>query len=353
MTRYAIRFAATAFSVAVAVGLLTACSSNKPFLPSSSPAAINEMPQWSNLATLVPPQLRPLPGTIPLPLRFDVDSNTSSATGIYASEVYGIDIWGYPINNSHNGKAICTVTPVSGLNGIAVDGNGDLIDPDGGTSAIIVFKGPQMCGPELGSVKDPFGQPSDAASANAATGTIVVANIFDNNRKPGSVSRCTLAGGCKANLKNPNMYEVAGVALATNGDCWASANNSSGKATLTYFKGCSGPGKKTTGYRNAYYGGLDIDGSGNLVSLSYMDKKLYVYKGCNPACARVGGPFVLKGQATFGHLNASSTQFATGDFQYGQIDVYKYAPTKVKFAYSFNNGLNASALVEGIAYDPR
>jgi hypothetical protein len=285
--------------------------------------------------------------------RLTLNSDAITGGGIYASEVYGSDIFGYPVNNGHNGKPLCSVANVSAANGIAVDGAGNLIDPDGGSHTVIIFKGPKMCGPKLASVNDPYGQPSDAASNNATSQTIVVANIFDNNRKPGSISRCTIARGCTVNLKSGSMNEVAGVALAKNGDCWASATNKGGTATLTYFKGCAEPARVATGYRNAYYGGLDIDVHGNLVALSYYDKTLFVYKGCNPACKLVGGPFALQGQATFGHLNASSTRFVTGDYEYGQIDIYTYAPKRVKFAYSFNNGLNASELVEGAAYNPR
>ena len=100
------------------------------------------------------------------------------------------------------------MSPVSSVNDIAVDGKGNLIDPDGGTRTVIVFKGPGMCGPSIGSVSDPYGQPSDAASINAATGTIAVANIFGTSG-PGSISLCTLPGGCFANLTNPHMDEVA------------------------------------------------------------------------------------------------------------------------------------------------
>jgi len=332
-----------------AVAFLAACSGSARS-PQALPA-LNEAPQRPDFATVVPPQLRPIGGALALPLW--LEPSATSAAGIYASEVYATDIWGFPQINNHNRKAICVVTHVQGANGIAVDGSGNLIDPDGGTDTVIVFKGPKMCGPELGSVKDPYGQPSDAASTDTANGTIVIANISDTNKTPGSVSRCTLAHGCKTNLKNRNMVEVAGVALAKNGDCWASATNSKSKATLTYFKGCLGRGESATGYRNAYYGGLDIDNRGNLVSLSYYDAKLYVYKGCNPKCTLVGGPFSLKGQTTFGHLNAASTKLVTGDFQYGQVDVYNYSPGKVRFAYSFNRGFSPSELVEGVAFNPR
>jgi hypothetical protein len=335
-----------------AVAFLAACSGSARS-PQALPAlpAVNDASQRSDFATVVPPQLRPIGSAAALPLSLEPDAQ--SAGGIYASEVYATDVWGFPEKNNHNRKAMCVITHVEGANGIAVDGAGNLIDPDGGTDTVVVFKGPKMCGPKAGSVADPYGQPSDAASADAINGTIVVANISDTNKTPGSVSRCTLAHGCKTNLRNPNMDEVAGVALARNGDCWASATDAKGSATLTYFKGCLGKGLKAGGYRNAYYGGLDIDKGGNLVSLSYQDAKLYVYKGCNPKCTLVGGPFKMKGEATFGHLDATSTRLVTGDFQYGQIDVYNYSPTRVRFAYSFNRGFSPSELVEGAAFNPR
>ncbi|MBV8344234.1 MAG: hypothetical protein JO190_04465 [Candidatus Eremiobacteraeota bacterium] len=335
-----------------AVAFLAACSGSvrSPQALSALPA-VNEAPLRSGFTTVVPPQLRPIGGAAALPL--SLDPSSKSAGGIYASEVYGTDIWAFPQDNNQNRKAMCVVTNVQGVNGIGVDAAGDLIDPDGGTDTVIVFKGPKMCGQKLGSVADPYGQPSDAASANAAKGTIVIANIFDTNKTPGSVSLCTLAHGCKVNLQNSDMNEVAGVALAKNGDCWASATDANGVATLTYFKACRGSGKKASGYRNAYYGGLDIDDKGNLVSLSYEDAKLYIYKGCNPRCTRISGPFRLKGEATFGHLNAASTKLVTGDFQYGRIDVYDYSSTKIRFAYSFNRGFSPSEVVEGAAFNPR
>ncbi len=226
-----------------AVAFLAACSGSarSPQALYALPA-VNAAPQRSDFATLIPPQLRPVGGAAALPLT--LEPNATSAGGIYASEVYATDIWGFPAKNQRDHKATCVVKHVQGANGIAVDLSGNLIDPDGGTDTVIVFKGPTMCGPKLGDVKDPYGQPSDAASADAAHGTIVIANIFDTNKTPGSVSKCTLAHGCKTNLRNSNMDEVAGVALARNGDCWASATDSKGKATLTYFKACQDPGRR-------------------------------------------------------------------------------------------------------------
>jgi len=231
---------------------------------------------------------------------------------------------------------------------------GNLIDPDGGSRSVIVFAGPGMCGAKLGSFSDPFGQPTDASSTDAVNGKIAVGNIYgpDASSSAGSISICTLAGGCTRNLQNPAMYEVAGVAM-DKGNCWADASNSGGSATLTYFARCSGSGQRATGFLNAYYGGLDFDKNGNLVTISAFDSEIYVYSGCNPACTLVGGPFPMLDEAVYGHLNRESTTLCTGDFKLGQMDIYRYNPAAITYLYSFNNGLNVSDVPVGCAYTPR
>ena len=271
--------------------------------------------------------------------------------GIYVAESFGTTILGYRANNDKNRPPICTVHGGYAANAVAADSYGNLIDPDG-ASTITIFKGPKMCGRKLGSIHDPYGPPTDASSVHSATGTIAVANVF-NGSDGGSIAVCTLSGGCTKNLRIAGMYEVAGVALAANGDCWASATNSSGVARLAYFKGCSGSGQTATGFQNSYYGGLDIDGQGHLLAISSFDSKLYVYKGCNPACSLFGGPYSMQGEAVFGHLNKKSTEFAAADFATGSIDVYGYTQKSLTYQYSFNNGLSASLEIEGVTYNFR
>lgn len=273
--------------------------------------------------------------------------------GLYVSNAS--EVLGFRAIPRRNRPRTCTVQGAPG-GGIAVDGRGNLIEADGGSRTIRIFQGPKMCGPEIGSFGDQYGQPSDVASANAATGAIVVANIFDTSGA-GSISVCTLAGGCTRNLTNPAMYEVAGVAQAKNGDCWASALDSSGFATLTYFVACAGSGQVATGFKNASYGGLDIDKDGNLVSVDLIGAgsgALWVYKGCNPGCKLVAGPFALEGETVFGHLDNDSTKFAGADFEFGQVDIYRYSTKSLSYEYSFNNGFGGSSSdVEGVAYNPR
>src|SRR5579883_727962 len=329
------RLFTSALCTAVAVGLLAGCSSGNLGSTSSLPSTSGAQSHHVQALSLIPADLRP-GGALNTAhqLIFNSPDKKKKKGGIYVSEFYGSDIYGYTNPDSSNGAPICTVSGVSYPNSIAVDGKGNLIDP--------------------------YGQPSDASSANAATGTIVVGNIFDNssvNSGHGSISLCTLSGGCTTNLTASSMYEVAGVAQAKNKDCWASATDSAGTATLTYFKGCSGSGTQATGFKNSSYGGLDIDSKGNIVSIDAFANgvgAVYVYKGCNPACTVVGGPFALSGESVFGHLDKKSKNFIAGDFANGKADVYSYSATKgLKLEYSITNGLTSSYDVEGVAFNPR
>jgi hypothetical protein len=168
----------------------------------------------------------------------------------------------------------------------------------------------------------------------------------------GDIEICTLSGGCATSVTNQAINSVYGVALARNGDCWASASGVASGAILVYFKGCSGSGQVATGFKNGDPGGLDIDRDGNLVSVDAQ--QFWVYGGCKPKCALVGGPFAAEGYSVFGHLNKDSTLFVVGDYQYNQIDVYAYTRHKMTYEYSFDNGLSINnGEFIGAAYSPR
>ncbi len=348
-----------ALCLSVTFTLLAGCGGNmsQPGTPGPSAAGQTQseldshgkfIPHWAYPARVVPQGLIGMRGQA-LKTRFAPDAKKRG--GIYGSQFLASIINGYPHKNTSNGPPTCSVS-ANYTNGVAVDGKGNLIVPDDGTR-VTVYAGPGMCGPEVGSIEDTYGQPSDASSANAVTGEIAVANIF-TTEGPGSISICSLSAGCTRNLTDDyNMFELAGVALANNGDCWGSATNSFGTATLIYFKRCSKSGVVATGWLNTYFGGLDIDANGNLVSIDAFTPALRVYSGCKPACTLVGGPFPLIGDCIFGHVNKQSTAFACGDSSLGQIDVYHYTPTSLTYWYSFNNGLSVSDEVESAAYNPR
>lgn len=319
---------------AITIGLLAGCAANN--IPASAPASA---PQYSNAGIIA-----------------DLEMPDAHKGGLYVSQFSATSILAYKVNNKKNGAPTCNIPGVQYLNGVAVDGKGNVIDPDGGSRSIIIFKGPGMCGAKAASTADSFGQPVDAASNDALNDKIVVANMFDNNSKPGSVSVCTMKGGCNVNLTNAAIYEMVGVAMDKHSNCWASAYTSQFTPVLIYFPKCKGAGVATTGYANTSPGGLDIDDAGNLVAIDTSANNigaLVIYSGCNPTCKVVGGPFSLHGEAFWGHLNEKSTAFAVANYTAGQIDVYKYSTTALTYLYSFNNGLNASYSVKGAAYNPR
>lgn len=151
--------------------------------------------------------------------------------------------------------------------------------------------------------------------------------------------------------------------MATSGDCYADGLNTSRTVSLWYYAGCTGTGIELTsanGFLNTSPGGLDIDINHNLVSIDYKvngggTSQVWVYSGCSTlSCTLVGGPLPLtNGQAEFGHLNRLSTRFVTANFQYGQIDIYKYTTTPtLTYKFSFNNHLAIGLDVLGAAYKP-
>lgn len=294
-----------------------------------------------------------------------VAAPATAESGIYVSQFVSGVVYGFSNRKRSQQKKgpICSIPwQTTEPPNIAVDGTGNLMVVNtvtAGKTPINIGTGPDMCGSLAATIRDQYGYGDAVASLDALNGVVVVANQFDfssSGLNPGSLSVCTVSAGCTANLTNAAMYRLAGVAVDTKGDCWASSETTSGAANLFYFAGCSGSGQEATGYENVGYGGLDFDRKGNLVAMSYdISSKvstLYVYSGCNPACKLVGGPFSLLGTTIAGNLNAGSTKFAAADSEYGQVDVYSYAPTKVTYLYSFSKGLSKSDIVGGAAFNP-
>lgn len=53
--------------------------------------------------------------------------------GLYVSQFNSASILGYKSDNKKNGAPTCSIPGVQYLNGVAVDGKGNVIDPDGGS----------------------------------------------------------------------------------------------------------------------------------------------------------------------------------------------------------------------------
>jgi hypothetical protein len=282
--------------------------------------------------------------------------------GIYVSSYYVTSVYAFKSDYKQGGSGpTCSLfTGQEDIRDIAADSKGDLIVPEGASDSVVLYGGPNLCGPMLGTISDPYGQPADAASLNAATGTIVVADFQTASKRVGNLAICTLKSGCTEMLTGSNIAGYGfGVALAKNGDCWlASAGPGSTGARMTYWPGCTGSGEAVTGFRNTSAGSLSIDKQGNLVAVDWdggVAGQLWVYSGCDPACTVVGGPFALKGNPLFGALNARGSTFGTMETAWpngGTVDIYRYSPTAVTYDYSFNSSYETVTYPEGFAYSP-
>lgn len=356
------RLLSTVRCSAVAAALLASCSGNGSSPSSATPGAAM-MPQARHYDL----PLATAPKSLVLYAQFHgIEAPQSARRGIYVEEYDYFpmekNIIGYPRNNRSDGPPICSFSTGGEVNGIATDGKGNLIVPNG-FSGVNVYKGPKMCGRLLGTITDSSGQASDAAAIDAVNGTIVVGNIG------GEVKNCTLASLNCTTLTSPNMGAsgtvLAGVAMDKAGNCYADALNTSGAANLWYYTGCTGTGRQlgpSDGFSEPYYGGLSVDNHGNLVVISLFDASfstpstVTVYSGCSTGkCAVVGGPFNLQGESIFGGLGRQNTRYVAPNLSTAQIDIYSYTGygTGLTYLYSFDNGLDcASDFCESAVYSP-
>jgi hypothetical protein len=348
------RLLSAAACTTIAAALLAACSGGNPSSPVSSVPNIGVGQRSSTVhhgmpISIIPRSMLPK-GRVKLHGR---RAPASALKGIYVGDFDASSVLGYPKNNISNGPPICTVSVVTNVNNIATDTVGNLIVPDS-FSGVNVYTGPQMCGPLMATITDSYGQASDAASANAATGPIVVGNILG----PGFVVTCTVSSLTCTQLapSSAGIGEVAGVAMDKNGNCWADSYNAAFTAVvLTYWAGCTGTGVVATGFQNTGYGGVDVDNYGDIVTFNWHGSAgtdLWVYSGCNPACTSVSDNSLTNDVAIFGHLGRQSQRLVVAAYASAQVDIYAYSPTTLIYYYSFNNGLNGSGEIEGVAYSP-
>jgi hypothetical protein len=289
---------------------------------------------------------------------FGKAATPAAIRGIYVSAFAASVLWGFQKNESGNAPSTCTVSPTSSVNDFAVDDSGALMVPDA-FSGISVYSNSQMCGPLLGTITDPYGQASDASASDAVNGNIAVGNIVDNSGLPGSLSVCSLSSlTCSVNLTNPAILEIGGVAMKSNGDCWADGINSADVGVLVYYQGCTGSGVVATGFSNGFYGSVDIDDKGNLVTVSLfgpsfsLPSTVNVYSGCNPACTLISSSN-LAGESLFGHMGRENERFVTTDLENASVEVYRYKSTGLTLMYSFTGGLPcATDECEAAAYSP-
>ena len=361
------RYFTSALCTAVGVGLLAACAGNLSGQSGSVPGLISpsRVAQANNRApiSLVAAWMRPTGiQRLHLGTAFP-DKKKKAAGGLYGSEFYSnatSDAEGlinaYPNPNSKNSAPTCTIDGYA-INGWGVDLKQNLILPSASTASlepsVNIYAGPKLCGKLLGSIPDTNGQASDAKSFDATKDSIYVGEILSSSTGEGDILICSLKmDSCGPPVTNSSITGYGGgIAADTKGDCWMSgATSTTTGFVLVYWKGCKGNGAVATGTKNAGFGGLFFDAKGNLVSID-VTGALYVYSGCDPKC-KVVSSSTLKGDSILGNLNQKGDEVAIGDVTNVDVDVYKYAPTGLKYLYSFNNDLDGTGFTEAAGFSP-
>jgi hypothetical protein len=292
----------------------------------------------------------------------------NAADGIYVSvsldNTYSY-VEAFPDSNNGNGGPICNLPGLRFIWDLNTDLKGNLIVPDS-LYGIYVYRGPGLCGELAGKIAGlKARQAVDVAANDAIHGPIAVGYYTDLNGGPGSIAVCTIASGCTENLTSRYIKTLWSDTMAHNGDCWGDGinKNQNLKANLVYYAGCKMPGRLATGFKNPFAGGLEIDNMGHVLAVSdaavfgLSGATLYVYSGCNPKCTLFGGPFVLgppgkDGAGVFAHLDRSNQRLAVASNTTDKVEVFSYIDygKKLKYLYSFDNGLNRDAAPIGVAY---
>ena len=272
------------------------------------------------------------------------EAPAAAKVGVYVGQANGSTagtLFGYPSMNKANKAPKCSITGQSfDQSQIAVDASGNVYSPNLETGDIDIY-GPD-CGSLITSINDPYG--ADVDVALGTNGTFYGAGGTH-------VSVCKRSG-CTTELTDPSIRQLETVVPDSGGNVWASYYDQSGAVSLIVWTSGSTHGQIMSGYVNQNTpGDLMFDRRGRLVSVQTRFLNIYIYQ-CDPYEAICFKPKTvkLKAASLFGSLNAANTDFQVTDYANDSVDVYSYP--KLKYKYSYSNGLSSNSSVQGIAQVP-
>jgi hypothetical protein len=253
----------------------------------------------------------------------------------------------------------CYESTGANVNDVSTDRDGNLIVPNG--TSLLIYEGPRMCGPLVGTIPSKSGiELTSAAALDARDGRIVVG---EGRPSYGAVDACKLSTMRCTHLKSPNMAAPPTVAMDASGNCYADSFDTSNAVGLWYYAGCRGTGTELTGangFSEPYQGNLSIDNEGHIVVLSLLNASFQmpsivtVYSGCSTGtCTVFGGPFPLgAGESAFGHLDLPNKRWITTDVLTGEILIYAYGRhgKQLSFLYGVDYGPCASSECDSATY---
>src|SRR5579863_3848776 len=149
------RLLSAAVCTTVAAALLASCSGGNGSSPSSSvmpgTGASSQGRHHMLAAANIPKSILALTRDGKL---HGKKAPSSAIKGSWASGFFGVDVLGFPKNNSSNGPATCDLGDTGSVNGFGVDTKGDVIVPQAFSGVEVYAAG---CGSLLGTISDIYG----------------------------------------------------------------------------------------------------------------------------------------------------------------------------------------------------
>jgi hypothetical protein len=233
--------------------------------------------------------------------------------------------------------------------GIAIDSHGDIYVANSNAENILVYAAGSSS--PTGSLDDPNEFPVGVAVG--PDGTVYAANLDGPIGASGDV--VVYAPGSSEptqTLHAKCFLHVIGVALDKHGNLFASCQVApgAGHGEVVEFK--PGSAKATqTHITLEGAGGLGFDGAGHLLVIdgSGSSVTLNVY---NVGSSKPIHKLKLPGAAIYFSFDRNSKELYVADYALGEIDVFRYTPSKLTQINTITNGMSASGGNIGIANTP-
>jgi NHL repeat len=233
--------------------------------------------------------------------------------------------------------------------GIAIDSHGNIYVANNNAKNVLVYAAGSSS--PTGTLDDPNEFPVDVTVGR--DGTVYVANLAGPIGASGDV--VVYAPGASEptqTLHAKCFLHVIGVALDKHGDLFASCQIApgAGHGQVVEFK--AGSTKATqTHITLEGAGGLGFDGAGHLLVIdgSGSSATLNVYDVGNP---KPIGKLRLPGASIYFSFSRNSKELYVADYALGEIDVFRYSPSKLTQINKITNGMSPSSGNIGIANTP-